>query len=546
MHTFMDGDRGPERGTTLDKIRSERSVDNSEKKQRYLLHGDGAALHANAAFFSVFGSICEGNTLADIGAGQIEFMALTLRTQHTKYVRKVITVIQKLKEIFPADSLVPICISPQTGKPTNNEVSFGARGGSFYANLLKLWILRDKAPFMNLHEDLNAGFRDMWEQSMEGLLSGLVRKSAPPSSFAYIPEQRLWGGVLWRFALEEEACFAAGMLARGADGPHASPAKEAQYLQTADELAKTCYSFYFPDESGLTHMRGSFYLLDGDQAPLSMHASSPLRIKTVESLFHLWRKTGDDKYRCWAWDIFQKLNRELQAGPPAAMDSHFLANTLKYMYLFYSPSSVMPLDEWVFNSEGHPIKIRARPPPARKTRKMVPVMEVPMELENPSTVDDNTSFAIFEWTIENFSNQSPRKHSPSFELGRYEWRVLLFLKGIQLRGGHEDHVSVYVDVANSATLPAGWSRFACISFKIQHQVDPSLTVTKTTQHQFNRLEKAWGFTRFMAVEDLYDPGSGFVVNDTLIVKGTVTFMCQKRSPRSLRTGFRAISGKVHA
>ena len=42
------------------------------------------------------------------------------------------------------------------------------------------------------------------------------------------------------------------------------------------------------------------------------------------------------------------------------MQSFFLAETLKYLYLLFSPPSVISLDEWVFNTEAHPLKIMAR------------------------------------------------------------------------------------------------------------------------------------------------------------------------------------------
>ena len=42
------------------------------------------------------------------------------------------------------------------------------------------------------------------------------------------------------------------------------------------------------------------------------------------------------------------------------MQSFFLAETLKYFYLLYSPPNVIPLDEWVFNTEAHPLRIVAR------------------------------------------------------------------------------------------------------------------------------------------------------------------------------------------
>eukprot|EP00252_Welwitschia_mirabilis_P007296 TRINITY_DN1853_c0_g1_i3.p1 TRINITY_DN1853_c0_g1~~TRINITY_DN1853_c0_g1_i3.p1 ORF type:complete len:101 (+),score=19.16 TRINITY_DN1853_c0_g1_i3:148-450(+) len=45
------------------------------------------------------------------------------------------------------------------------------------------------------------------------------------------------------------------------------------------------------------------------------------------------------------------------------MQSFFLAETLKYLYLLFSPPSVIPLDQWVFNTEAHPLKIVQYPQP---------------------------------------------------------------------------------------------------------------------------------------------------------------------------------------
>jgi mannosyl-oligosaccharide alpha-1,2-mannosidase len=39
------------------------------------------------------------------------------------------------------------------------------------------------------------------------------------------------------------------------------------------------------------------------------------------------------------------------------MQSFFLAETLKYLYLLFSPPSVISFDEWVFNTEAHPLRI---------------------------------------------------------------------------------------------------------------------------------------------------------------------------------------------
>ena len=37
--------------------------------------------------------------------------------------------------------------------------------------------------------------------------------------------------------------------------------------------------------------------------------------------------------------------------------SFFLAETLKYLYLLFSDDSLLPLDQWAFNTEAHPLPV---------------------------------------------------------------------------------------------------------------------------------------------------------------------------------------------
>jgi hypothetical protein len=53
--------------------------------------------------------------------------------------------------------------------------------------------------------------------------------------------------------------------------------------------------------------------------------------------------------------------RNVNSGVPPKgdqMQSYFLAETLKYLYLLFSDSSVLPLDVWVLNTEAHPLRIQ--------------------------------------------------------------------------------------------------------------------------------------------------------------------------------------------
>eukprot|EP01126_Amoeba_proteus_P048577 TRINITY_DN5626_c0_g2_i1.p2 TRINITY_DN5626_c0_g2~~TRINITY_DN5626_c0_g2_i1.p2 ORF type:complete len:117 (-),score=15.61 TRINITY_DN5626_c0_g2_i1:70-420(-) len=97
-----------------------------------------------------------------------------------------------------------------------------------------------------------------------------------------------------------------------------------------------------------------------------------LRPETVESLFVLYRQTGDKMYQDWGWSIFRALEMycKTEAGFSGILNvgsvrttqdnklqSFFLAETLKYLFLLFSPTTFIPLDEYVFNTEAHPTRI---------------------------------------------------------------------------------------------------------------------------------------------------------------------------------------------
>ncbi|XP_035545067.1 ubiquitin carboxyl-terminal hydrolase 12-like [Juglans regia] len=148
-------------------------------------------------------------------------------------------------------------------------------------------------------------------------------------------------------------------------------------------------------------------------------------------------------------------------------------------------------------------------------------MEVVTQVEPSSTVEnqqvEDPPSLKFTWTIENFSRLNTKKHySEVFVVGGYKWRILVFPKG-----NNVDHLSMYLDVANSTTLPYGWSRYAQFSLGVLNQAHSKYSIRKDTQHQFNARESDWGFTSFMPLSDLYDPSRGYLVNDSCIVEAEV-------------------------
>ncbi|CAH2053156.1 unnamed protein product [Thlaspi arvense] len=292
--------------------------------------------------------------LADSGTEQLEFIALSQRTGDPKYQQKVEKVITVLNKNFPADGLLPIYINPETANPSYSTTTFGAMGDSFYEYLLKVWVFGSKTLKVK-------HYREMWEKSMNGLLS-LVKRSTP-SSFTYICEK---SGNSLIDKMDELACFAPGMLALGASG-YKDPAEAKKFLSLAEELAWTCYNFY---QTTPTKLAGENYFFNSGNDMSVGTSWNILRPETVESLFYLWRLTGNKTYQEWGWNIFEAFekNSRIESGyvglkdvntgvKDNKMQSFFLAETLKYLYLLFSPTSVIPLDEWVFNTEAHPLKI---------------------------------------------------------------------------------------------------------------------------------------------------------------------------------------------
>ncbi|KAH7420842.1 hypothetical protein KP509_13G025300 [Ceratopteris richardii] len=142
--------------------------------------------------------------------------------------------------------------------------------------------------------------------------------------------------------------------------------------------------------------------------------------------------------------------------------------------------------------------------------------EIP-SVENRPQVADDPVMGKYTWKIDNFSKLNIRKYySDTFVIGGYKWRILIFPKGNTV-----DHLSMYLDVADSSVLPYGWSRFANFNLTVLNKIDPKLSIRKDTQHQFTARESDWGFTSFMSLHDLYDPARGYLLNDTLIVEAEV-------------------------
>ncbi|KAL4910776.1 hypothetical protein BDW74DRAFT_2475 [Aspergillus multicolor] len=96
-----------------------------------------------------------------------------------------------------------------------------------------------------------------------------------------------------------------------------------------------------------------------------------LRPEAIESVFIMFRLTGDPIWREKGWKMFQAVDKATKTElansaisdvtvdeprPVDSMESFWLAETLKYFYLLFSDSSLVSLDEYVLNTEAHPFR----------------------------------------------------------------------------------------------------------------------------------------------------------------------------------------------
>ena len=319
------------------------------------------------------------STVAEVATLQLEFRALSRHTGDPSYEAVASRVMDHLRNMptrggegggggakmaWPAGlprGLYPMFISPQTGTFESSEITLGARADSLYEYLLKQWLLSGQTDHR---------VRAMYDESVDAIRTHLVRRGGATRC----------GNCTWlaswnhktkthKDQMDHLACFAPGMLALGAHGP----THDAD-MQLAKELMATCYRMYSDSVTGLAGEIADFsHASKVVAAPGATHCL--LRPETAESLLILWRLTGDATYREWGWRLFEAIEMHAWVAtggfaplrdvntpgshqPRGRMESFFTAETLKYLYLLFGDGTAYPLDEYVFNTEAHPLRIR--------------------------------------------------------------------------------------------------------------------------------------------------------------------------------------------
>jgi mannosidase alpha-like ER degradation enhancer 2 len=272
---------------------------------------------------------------AEIGTLLIEFGALSKLTGKPIYFEKAKHALVELYNRRSAIGLVGSGINVETGEWTNTQSHVSGLIDSYYEYLLKSWKLFD-----------DKDCERMWKSSIKAL-NQYVADDAP-SGLWYGTVDMNTGERLERHFGALDAFFP-GVLALSGD------VKRAKRLQESSYKMWTTFAIE-PEELDYTTMK-------------VVHGGYPLRPEIIESAFYLYRSTRDPRYLEMGKTFFDDLVKscKTEAGYAALrnvetkekrdnMESFFLAETLKYLYLLYAPPETLDLSKNVFNTEAHPIR----------------------------------------------------------------------------------------------------------------------------------------------------------------------------------------------
>ncbi|KAF7798520.1 hypothetical protein EIP86_009741 [Pleurotus ostreatoroseus] len=255
---------------------------------------------------------------------------------------------------------------------------------SAYEYFLKEWLLTGKT---------EQRYLDMYLESTEAIINELLYVS-PERKLLYVVDANR-ATVNPDNNLQHLSCFIAGLFALGAA---TIPDVDPRHAWAAEGLAHTCWITYADSVTGLGPERVHFPASGAkwvdeiasweeqgrpggappgvnDAVPVTDDAAKEykasdarylLRPETLESIYIMWRTTGDAKWRDRGWAIFEAIDEHTRTEnayasvlnvnvKPTRKDNDL--PRLKYAYLLFTDDELVPLDKWVFNTEAHPLPI---------------------------------------------------------------------------------------------------------------------------------------------------------------------------------------------
>ncbi|KAI8691920.1 hypothetical protein LRP88_09180 [Fusarium phalaenopsidis] len=313
---------------------------------------------------------------ASLGSMSLEFTRLAQRTGDARYYDAIDRITQAFKRTQNETSLPglwPLRIDAWNGFKVNDDTfGFGANGDSLYEYLIKEYVLL---------QGLEPKYKDMYLDAADAGMKHLIFRPMLPDKddILMLGEASLFREkVRLKTDVEHLTCFAGGMYALGG-----KVLGRDDHVIVGEKLARGCARAYAAYPSGLMpeivnlqacpSWEPCEFAPRSKKEPLGFQARDRaylLRPEAIESIFILYRITGNQEFRDIAWTMWTAIRQAAETSEAFAavedvtredvklkdyMESFWLAETLKYFFLIFSDEDVISLDEWVFNTEAHPL-----------------------------------------------------------------------------------------------------------------------------------------------------------------------------------------------
>jgi mannosidase alpha-like ER degradation enhancer 2 len=275
------------------------------------------------------------NNPAEIGTLMLEFGMLSKLTGDDKFYDKAKHAIVEVYNRRSKIGLVGTQINVETGEWTNTDSHISGMIDSYYEYLIKAYLLFDDKDFKLMYDE---SISSVNKYLLDSTSSGLWYAHADMNTGE--KTQTVFGAL---------DAFMPAMLVLGDD------------LKTAEQIQESCYKMW-------TH----FGVEPEEINYKTFEVTAPyyiLRPENIESAFYLYRKTKNQKYLemgktffdsiikyCKVDEGYASLKSVLSKEKNDSMESFYLAETLKYLYLIFAPEETLDLQKNVFNTEAHPLK----------------------------------------------------------------------------------------------------------------------------------------------------------------------------------------------
>lgn len=318
----------------------------------------------------------ESVLIAEAASASVEFTRLSQLTGDMRYfdaISRVTDVLDKQQGLTKLPGMWPISVNMRKPDLTfDGFFGLGAMADSVYEYLPKMYQL------LGANGPVAAQYQRMYDYAMSTAIAHTLFRP-----MVHDKADILIAGASINGEREDKGqhlvCFAGGMLALGG-----KLFDNRTHVSIGRKISEGCAWTYKNAPNGIMPevfsmiacptMSECNYTIPAGSSPFKNvdDGRYVLRPEAIESIFYMYRITGDSKYQDIAWEMFQAINTHTRTDLANAaisdvmktpvekydsMESFWLAETLKYFYLIFSDPDEISLDEFVFNTEAHPFRI---------------------------------------------------------------------------------------------------------------------------------------------------------------------------------------------